>query len=146
MTARQYAMGYKCISLLASAALLALCFVLPGCGRGEVRGRIAGKVTVEGKPVSAGYVTFTNLDKGVNLNFDIDPDGKYEVLTSKAAGLPVGITYKVSVFPIREYPPGQPNARPIKPYPKVPPKYLDPQTSGLIIKVHEGDNSFDIVM
>jgi hypothetical protein len=120
---------------------------MSGCDKEEVRGRIAGTVIFQGKAVSEGLVLFRNIDKGVNMNATLKPDGSYEIITAKGLGLPLGV-YRVSVCP----PPLDPDtgrfipASKMKPYPNIPQKYRSFETSGLTLEVKEGDNSFDINM
>jgi hypothetical protein len=123
-------------------------FALAGCGSGEVRGRVVGNVTFQGKAVTEGIVVFNNNDKGVHMTTKLRPDGSYEIITAKGAGLAVG-TYRVSVCPPPpELPPmltsGPPPAT--KAYPNIPQKYRDQTTSGLTLTVKPGENRFDIAM
>jgi hypothetical protein len=133
--------------LLSLLSLLSLGAVLAGCDRGEVRGRIAGKVTFQGQPVSEGFVLLNNNDKAIHMTAPLKPDGSYEILTAKGAGLPLA-TYGVCVTP----PPPPPidieaKERPtIKQYPNIPQKYRNDQTSGLTLTVKEGTNQLDIDM
>ena len=90
----------NCFRLLTPAILLVaiLGSALSGCGSGEVRGRIAGKVTFQGTPLSEGLVFFSNNDKGIHMSGEVKPDGSYEIITAKGAGLPLG-KYQVRVRP-----------------------------------------------
>jgi hypothetical protein len=127
-----------------AAALAALCF---GCQRGEVCGRIAGKVTLQGKPVSAGRVYFRNTEKGICMGARLQEDGSYEVLTNQGRGLPLG-DYQVSVTP----PPRTASlsekgfVESAKLDVAIPPKYRDGKTSGLTLTVKEGENVLNIDM
>lgn len=129
------------------AILPILGLLLSGCGSGEVRGRVAGKVTFQGQPVSEGIVVFANDQQGVHMTADLKPDGSYQIITAKGAGLPLG-TYTISVCPplpqVTTGVFGKPPAK--KPYPNIPVKYRNPKTSGLTLTVSEGENSFDIAM
>jgi hypothetical protein len=131
--------------------VLILTLALAGCGSGEVRGRIAGKVTYRGQAVSEGILVFSDDEKGVHITTKLNPDGSYELRTAKGVGLPVG-TYRVSVCP----PPSAPakisfasdatTSTEIKQYADIPQKYREQATSGLIVTVSEGENTFDIAM
>jgi hypothetical protein len=130
------------VSLLAGCGLM-----LSGCGSGEVRGRISGKVTFQGKPVPEGLVCFDNDDKGIHMSGDLKSDGTYEIITAKGAGLPLG-KYQACVRP-----PVQPLSteavrRSLAPkeYPDIPKKYRDATTSNLSLDVKEGTNQLDIDM
>lgn len=126
--------------------LILLSVILMGCGSGEARGRIFGKVTFQGQAVSEGIVLFSNVEQGISMTSEIKPDGSYEVVTSKGDGLPVGGTYKVCVNPL---PPvvvtGMPPPR-IKPCLNIPLKYRNLKTARLTLTVQEGENPFDIEM
>jgi hypothetical protein len=127
--------------------LVALSLSVIGCGSGEVRGKIAGKVTFQGEAVSEGIVAFQNNEMGIHMTANPEPDGRYEIVTAKGRGLPVG-TYQVSVCPPPPpFPPiGSTVIPPPKPYPNIPQKYRDANTSGLTLTVKPGENVFDIVM
>jgi hypothetical protein len=132
-------------SLLCLLAVWSL--ALSGCGSEEVRGKITGKVTFQGKPLSEGRVLFSNDDKGIHMNGDVKSDGTYEIITAKGAGLPLG-KYLVSVCPqLEPLPSGIARVAPKhKEYPNIPPKYREFQTSGLTLNVKEGVNQFSIDM
>ncbi|HJZ57542.1 MAG TPA: hypothetical protein VKE74_21410 [Gemmataceae bacterium] len=76
-----------------------------GCGDPSDVGRtvpVVGKVTVNGKPVKAGTVSFRpDKSKGNNSAHEpygeIDADGNYKLFTGKKEGAPVG-SYRVAVF------------------------------------------------
>jgi hypothetical protein len=136
-------------SLLTSRrlALLAFWLLLSGCGSGEVRGRIAGRVTFEGQPVTEGRVVFTSVEKGVHMTAKINADGHYEVNTVAGPGLPLA-TYQVSVSPPpAETAMGVVSTKP-KPneYSNIPKKYRYPKTSGLTLALQKGENTLDIDM
>lgn len=121
----------------AGAACLGLALVglLSGCS-GE--GTIAGRVTCEGKPVSAGTVHFHSANDTI-VSAPIEEDGSY-----RARGVPVGEA-KVSV--LNFVPPSDPaHPGPPKPLPNPPPvplKYAD-ANNGPKVTVHSGSQKFDI--
>ena len=131
---------------LAAMALLAVA-VLAGCGRGEVLGRITGKVTFQGQPVSEGVILFRNKQKAIYMTADLKPDGTYVVRRASGEGLPPG-DYEVMIQPPLEDAPMGPALEPpkIKPYPNIPQKYRSYESSGLSVTVHEGENPFDVDM
>jgi hypothetical protein len=139
----------QCFGCLKRAVLLMAVFgfALSGCGSGEVRGRISGKVTFQGQPLSEGLVFFGNDDKGIHMSGDVKPDGTYEIITAKGAGLPLG-TYHVRVRPpLEPLPTGVMRVAPKpKKYANIPEKYREFETSGLTLTVKDGDNPFDISM
>lgn len=120
---------------------------LTGCGSGEVRGRIAGKVTFQGTPLSEGLVFFSNNDKGIHMSGEVKSDGAYEIITAKGAGLPLGI-YQVRVRPpLEPLPTGAMLGAPKpKEHPNIPEKYREYETSDLTLTVKEGQNQLDIDM
>jgi hypothetical protein len=135
------------LSISRRLALPALLLLLYGCSSGEVRGRISGRVTFEGKPVAEGRVVFTNNQKGIHMTAKIKADGRYEVRTAKGAGLPLA-TYQVFVSPPpTEAVTGVFNQKlPVKECADIPPKYRDAATSGLTLTLTEGENRLDIEM
>jgi hypothetical protein len=128
------------------AILMSCCFVLSGCGSHEMRGRVAGTVTFQGKAVPEGLVVFSSDEKGgVRMTAAISSVGGYEVLAAKGAGIPTG-NYKVAVCPPPMVPSGVFDPGKVKAYPNIPEKYRSHSTSGLMLTVKEGDNRFDIEM
>ena len=147
MTVRYSATSNIVQCFLAISLLMGLAFAISGCSPGEVRGRIAGKVTFQGNPVPEGLVFFSNDDKGIHMSGSLKSDGTYEILTAKGAGLPLA-KYQACVRP-----PVQPlsteavgKSLAVKRYPDIPQKYRDFATSGLSLDVKEGGNQFDIAM
>jgi hypothetical protein len=126
-------------------ALLGL--ALAGCGQRVERGRISGKITFQGQPVTEGIVLFCNSSQGVNMSAAIKPNGSYEIVTMEGAGLPLG-AYRVSVCPPPEIPyMGPPGSQPKpKQYANIPKKYRRYETADLTLTVKSGANPFDIDM
>ena len=110
-------------------------------------GRISGKVTCQGQPVSEGLILFRNKPKGVYMTAELQPDGTYVVRRASGEGLPPG-TYDVMINPPLQDAPMGPALEPpkIKPYPNIPQKYRSYETSGLSVTVAEGENPFDVDM
>ena len=107
---------------------------------------VAGKVTFQGKPVTAGMIRFSNTQAPVDMLARLGPDGYYEVIRGHGPGLPEG-TYQVAIVPPRPDRPLGPMA-PSKPveFPNIPEKYRQPSTSGLTLTVKPGRNNFDVDM
>jgi len=82
--------------------LLVLAVATGGCGRRnhQVRVPVHGRVTLQGKPVTAGTILFENAAAGVALMAPLEPDGSYSVKTYEGEGLPPG-NYRVAVSPQR---------------------------------------------
>jgi hypothetical protein len=120
---------------------------LGACGSGVERGRIFGKISSQGQPVSKGLVLFSDPSKGINMMADLKPDGSYEITTADGVGLPLG-TYQVCVCPPLAVPGmGPPDTQPKpKEYANIPKKYRRYETAGLSLTVKRGENPFDIDM
>ena len=119
-----------------------------GCGKDKMIGRVFGKVTFQGQPVSEGLILFVDREQGIHMSAKIGPDGSYELKLAEDYGLPVG-TYRVLVTPPliegSEIGPLGPRPKTVI-YDNLPTKYRNQQTSGLSLTVKEGDNQFDIDM
>jgi hypothetical protein len=122
--------------------------MLSGCGHSGVNLHpVSGKVTLQGKPVAAGFIRFSNPQAGVDIMAPLHSDGSYAVALAQGAGLPEG-NYQVAVAPPRnEVPLG-----PIKTHPKpkiyrdIPEKYRSPSTSGLTLTVKSDNGPFNVDM
>lgn len=122
--------------------------LLAGCGQThETLYPVSGKVTFQGKPVSAGIIRFSNKKVGIDITAPLCADGGYEMIMARGSGLPTG-AYQVSVLPPRfDLPIG---AKP--PFPKtpkcldIPEQYRLPLTSGLTMTVKSEINRFDVDM
>jgi hypothetical protein len=62
---------------------------LPGCLGSKPRGKVSGKVTLSGKPVSMGALTFHGPDGARNTN--IDAEGHYEILDAPVGEIVVTV-------------------------------------------------------
>jgi hypothetical protein len=109
-----------CVVLLAAG-------VAPGDDKKpEPKGvEVSGRVTLDGKPLPAGVLTFTSKDGKTTVATKI-VDGKYETR------LPEG-EYGVGIAPPKD-----------KKGPVIPAKYGDPKTSGIIYTVKAGKQAFDL--
>lgn len=143
-------MWFNSTKMIAFTLLVAFAPLLlaaaPGCHRGEQLGKITGRVTLDGKPISPGIVMFCNFSKGVHITALLDGEGKYELQTAKGFGLPLG-SYRVAVSPLPPEPPipgGPPAAAHSSPLNNIPPRYLDPETSELETTVEAGENVYNI--
>jgi len=98
----------------------------------DKKGDVSGKVTLDGKPLAAGQVTFHHKDfKFAQVFPAAVKDGAYSV-----AGLPPD-TYVIVVGPPQAPPPGAPKI-------DIPAKYLDRKSSGLTVDVKAGANTFNL--
>jgi hypothetical protein len=114
---------------------------VPGCGPGRERGTLTGTVTFQGRPVTDGVVIFSDNANAVFMNYDIQPDGTFEVTTAEGKGIWAG-TYRVAVAPKLADPEMGVIAQPaVIPRPSdIPPRYWKPETSGIEFEVKEGEN------
>jgi hypothetical protein len=144
---------------LVLAAGLCVLSAIAGCGGAEA-GQVSGKVTLNGRPLEAGKVTFYDPDRpGRNVIGDIKQDGTYRVFACPTGNvkvtvqpLPPPARAKTAAAPAKEvYAPGSrgrvaPPAgkQPSSLIPAVNPKYSDPATTDLVCRVHSGPQTFDI--
>lgn len=125
-------------------------FLLLGCKpAGPPVATVGGKITLSGKPLPGGFVTFQSDDGTRSVVGDINAQGEYQIRTHDSAGLPPG-KYKVAVKP-----PAPPRASDEPPLagealtyeaPKerlVPLKYASFETSGLSADVTLDVKSYD---
>lgn len=123
----------RSLRLVAPAVLL-----LAGCGGagGEKLAPVAGKVTVNGSPLSAGSVTFhPDAAKGNSTPHipvgTLNADGQYTLKSATQDGAPRG-WYKVTVTAQEPIDPKNPYAPPKH---LIDPKFSNAATSGLTIEV-----------
>jgi hypothetical protein len=125
---------------LAPAALVLVALGLAGCGNRMYP--VKGTVTLEdGTPLSKGLIIFERVDGGPPLTArgDIQPDGSYQLSTTKPGdGVPPG-KYKVLINPLdlSDVPDEQKNL----PFDA---KYLSLANSGLEYEVKAGPNEYPI--
>ncbi len=132
-------MSFRIRKAALALALGGLVVVFAGCGkRPPPAGDVSGKVTVGGKPVTAGVVKFFP-DAGEPVETSLGPDGAY-----RATGVPAGrskVAIETLQFKNLTQPPpaiakqlGGPRAK----YVPIPAKYEKPDTSGLSVDVRDG--------
>jgi hypothetical protein len=127
-----------------------LCLILPmvlavvGCG-GAYDSTASGVVTLDGKPVPRGTVSFHPVAGGPAAYAMIGDDGSYTVQTGRAGGLPAG-DYQVSITANENAAVAQtagggppPPGKPITPL-----WYRMKETSGLQVTVKPGSNTIDL--
>jgi hypothetical protein len=135
---------------LLRGAWLAACLLLAsaGCRSGTAPlAAVRGKVSFRGVLLSAGTIVFTpDAARGCRGEIafaDIQPDGSYYLKTGDSYGAVPG-WHRVTVcslLPATAAPPGQPPAASLS---LLPPRYRDPQLSGLACEVKaEQSNSID---
>ena len=114
------------------AAVLSLLLMIGGCGRKPVtvesnRSPISGKVTLDGKPLGGGSVTFVATeDARYRTTAAIGTGGDFSVADAPQGLLQATVETESLQF---SKAPG---------YVKIPAKYSKPGTSGLTVKVERG--------
>jgi hypothetical protein len=115
-----------------------------GCG-GTYDSSVSGVVTLDGKIVPTGTVSFTPSSAGPTAFSLIAADGKYSVRTGRESGLPPG-QYSVSVT--ANEPPAALRSKDGGPAPLgkpiTPEWYRNPTTSGLSYDVKPGENEINL--
>jgi hypothetical protein len=128
------------------SAALGVLLVTAGCSRST--GTVSGKVTFQGQPLSVGTVTFVPQE-GPAQACSIEPDGRYTVrkvpvgpcIISVVAGQPSrGMWNLQEKKRVDDSPASKPPPRGFR----IPPRYSDPNQSGLTYVVLAGENSYDI--
>jgi hypothetical protein len=130
-------MNLKTLNVGLSVATL--CFAAAGCGPPYRCVPVSGHVTVDGKPLPYGAISFApDTSRGnthrVNPVGEIDEDGSYEVSTEAKPGAPVG-WYKVV---IRTQIPGDKRPDHVV---KIDPKFSDPSRTPLSVEIVENPDS-----
>jgi hypothetical protein len=133
--------GFSCLGALSLAATCI--FFVSGCSQQGLEASVTGKVTLDGKPIGPGYISFVPAGETRNpAQGRVLEDGTYSVKTAHVAGLPPGI-YQVKVS-VHE-PMADPNERVEVMPPLVhPEKYTKPEPSGLEYEVTSGPNTINI--
>jgi len=133
-------------SYLRGAGVLLLLGAVAGCGSGG-KARVTGKVTMNGKPVTGGLVSFTPIaaekkEPGKPASGEVQQDGTYTLGTeSKGDGAVPGkhsVRYTPPTIP---YPEGR-EPRPGESPPKSGFEGLTPKSQEIEVKV--GSNTVDI--
>lgn len=123
-------------NLLIAALLL---FGLAGCGGSQ--GRVSGQVSVDGKPLTKGDISFSPTGDGVAATGQINASGNYSLLVGTSADIPPG-SYRVTVVAVE---PIAPTAEHLEPLPTLltPKKYSNAATTDLTAEVKAGSNTFN---
>jgi hypothetical protein len=126
---------------LAAAGLLLL--AAPGCGpRSDGLSAVRGHIFYHRAPLPGGRVVFTpDPDRGGSgplAQADIQADGSYALKTGDRAGAAPG-WYRITVVALQTEPAGAPSYAP--PRSLLPPRYRDPDLSGLSCQVKEGEEN-----
>lgn len=117
---------------------------LAGCGNDPGRGSVKGKITVNGKPLAKGLITFLTSSGNKDPYSSAITNGEYAI-----PDMPAGPAKVYIIPPLTSEPPPVdkgdlvPAARPGQKKLVVPDKYQNPETSGLSLVVQKGENKFD---
>lgn len=137
--------GIRGVVLL--AALAAVVLGAAGCGRHSAS--VSGDVTLGGKPLTTGVVTYTPAATGPSAYANIGADGRYSLQTGAAAGLEPG-SYKVTVA--ANATPAQAAAMGIRIGREgimpllTPPRYADVSSTPLVVDVKTGRQEIDLAL
>jgi hypothetical protein len=123
-----------CVALL-TAGLAAAQDKKPDPAKGN---EVSGKISYNGKPLPSGTVTFVSKDGKTTVAGTIAADGTYKVLLPAAE---YGIAITTDPPPVKKDDKDPPKKVPVL---KIPAKYGDVKTSGLLYKVAKGNQSFNI--
>lgn len=138
-----HAKFWKWVGIVTYVLLLML--AAKGCDSGPPTGRVKGKVTFKGKPVTEGLVTFLNPKEGGAAEAYLTPDGSYAVSNPVVVGEYLVVITPLSV--VVDTDPGKTPPSPVeKPAPDIPKKYRTPGTSPLKANVQAGENEFNFEM
>jgi hypothetical protein len=148
----------RTVRLAAAGLSFALSLVAAGCGADANMpklGKVHGKVTYKGQPVTSGHITFTPVlgkggETGQTATGEINTDGTYEMTTFNTGDGAILGQHTVTVV-VR----GKENEALTKPDANghiryelakavTPSKYASAETSPLKCTVHEGTQDFDI--
>jgi hypothetical protein len=122
--------------------LLLACAISQGCS-GNGFGLVAGIVSLDGKPLEGGSVTFYPAKSGPLSYSDIASDGSYQIRTASRQGLLPG--KYVATVSYRSAPPSPGmTLQQILALEKVPVRYCSKETSDLHVEVELGKNSIDL--
>jgi hypothetical protein len=117
---------------------------LVGCSSSGLESQVGGTVTLDGKAVGPGTITFALKGGSTNpATGAIERDGSYQLKTSRTSGLHPG-SYQVSLT-VFEAPQGRPGERLYGAAKMITPeKYSSIGTSGLAYEVKPGGNTINI--
>ena len=130
-----------CSQKVLAAALAAVAVVSIGCGSGQ-EASVKGVVTLDGKPVQRGRITFVPAESGAGAFAAINPDGSYEARTGSVDGLEAG-EYKIAVQSREDSIPDPKGGPPLPGKLITPMKYARSRTSGFNVSIDPGSNKVD---
>lgn len=124
----------------AAAGFVLFCAALAagGCSSEKPTGTVAGTVKYRGNPLTAGEVNLLSKT-GAAGSAKIDANGQYKVTGELEAG-----EYKAYFAPPRAEPQAPGTKASPAPKVEVPPKFRDPNSSGVVVTVKSGSNDIPI--
>jgi hypothetical protein len=134
-------------------ALLLAALLLTGC-RARVT-TVSGTVRYHGNPVTSGTVVFVGENHRVSFPAPIQADGTYTASRVPVGSVKVAVDNPRPVFigisnlgprPTADDPEVKANRDAAARYVPTPPKYRDPDQSGISLEVQGGANQFDITL
>ncbi len=136
------------------AALLVLAAAAGGCGKSTAT--LSGTVTYRGRPVTSGEVVFLAEGGAASVHAPIGPDGRYTVkgvprgTANVAVDNPPPSWYATPGWRLPAALANDPEVRDARAlaahYVPTPPRYRDPNQSGLTCTVGRGSQSHDIAL
>lgn len=126
------------IRTLGGLCVLILCCTL-GCGGST--SSVSGRVTLDGRPLTKGTITFSPTGNAPAAIGQISSSGTYRLFVGTSSSVPPG-QYQVTIVATELVEPTATDPSPL-PTPLTPEKYNNPATSGLSAEVKAGSNSFD---
>jgi hypothetical protein len=133
-------------------SLLCLAPVLLAAGCGGSTAPVSGTVTLNGVPLTGGgTVTFQGKTRGASAI--VNPDGTYSIPNAPLGEVQVAVLPARAAAASTEPPPDPAHLQPpqtlaptmaMPMFSNVPPKYADPNTSGLTCTVESGEQTIDL--
>jgi hypothetical protein len=126
------------------AGLLFVLIQSTGCGPNHPKtAPVSGKISMAGKAVPTGTITFIPNTPGTSATGEIGPDGSYTLTTfSKGDGAVIG-SHKVIIVAMADMKDRLPEDRSPTPPPLVPNKYTSLATTDLTAEVKDEKNVID---
>lgn len=134
-----------CVASLAFAAVFLTSMVVGCSSGGPPTGRVQGKVTFKGNPVTEGNIQFLNPKEGGTAGAELNKDGTYVVPNPVVVG-----EYLVTVSPLTvivDTDPGKSPPAPVeKPAPNIPQKVRQQGSTHLraTVKTGQNEHNFDL--
>ncbi|HEV3146479.1 MAG TPA: carboxypeptidase-like regulatory domain-containing protein [Gemmataceae bacterium] len=125
----------------ARGGLLLLAMLAAGCH--ERTGNVSGTVKFDGKPLTAGTVTFYDQKNGA-FSSPINADGSYSVTGVRTGRAKITVALPMQFNFESSFMPGVKMTPPKVDVPPVPEKYFSAATSGLTYDVRGADQVYDI--